>query len=198
MTRQQRYLAKNRDVVNARKRLRYHKIRESEGKEYIPLEARILNQKTYLERLEYQKNWTLKKRRSQGVKPKKIGRNPNSRKDWERKKWNTDSAYRLKKTTSLRIRLALKNVGLKKNDSTSRLVGGIDNLKTHLESLLPSGWNWENHGSVWEIDHIIPLAKFNLSDPTELYKAFHFSNTQPLSCFDNRSKGAKIVTPNPR
>jgi len=48
--------------------------------------------------------------------------------------------------------------------------------------------NWENHGKLWEIDHIIPITRFNLLDPEEQKKAFHFSNTQPLNWRENRKK----------
>ncbi len=49
--------------------------------------------------------------------------------------------------------------------------------------------SWENMNK-WEIDHIRALAKFNLSNISEQMKAFHYSNTQPLWRFENRSKGA--------
>jgi len=50
----------------------------------------------------------------------------------------------------------------------------------------------ENHG-FWHIDHIIPCASFNLKDPKQQTKCFHYTNLQPLWAKENLSKGAKIL-----
>ena len=42
-----------------------------------------------------------------------------------------------------------------------------------------------------EIDHIKPLIEFDLTDPKEQFKAFHYLNTQPLWMHDNRVKSDK-------
>jgi formylglycine-generating enzyme required for sulfatase activity len=55
------------------------------------------------------------------------------------------------------------------------------------------GMNWDNHGSCWEIDHIIPIAHFDLTNAEEQQKAFHFTNLQPLYWKENRIKSDRIV-----
>jgi hypothetical protein len=52
----------------------------------------------------------------------------------------------------------------------------------------------ENHGIVWHIDHFIPVAKFDLSNPNEQMECFHWTNIQPLICTDNRKKSNMIPT----
>jgi hypothetical protein len=49
----------------------------------------------------------------------------------------------------------------------------------------------ENYGK-WHTDHIIPCAAFDLSDPKQQTKCFHYSNIQPLWAEENLRKGAKL------
>ena len=40
--------------------------------------------------------------------------------------------------------------------------------------------NWDNHGEIWEIDHIKPCSLFNLIDIEQQKQCFHYTNTKPL------------------
>jgi len=65
-------------------------------------------------------------------------------------------------------------------------------LRFWLESKFLPNMSWENYGD-WHVDHIRPLASFDLTDPKQQALAFHFLNLQPLWAKDNLSKGAKIL-----
>jgi hypothetical protein len=63
-------------------------------------------------------------------------------------------------------------------------------LKLYLESKFQPGMSWDNWGRTgWHIDHIKPLALFNLSDRKQFLEACHYTNLQPLWAKDNLSKG---------
>jgi uncharacterized protein (DUF983 family) len=64
-------------------------------------------------------------------------------------------------------------------------------LKTHFNETI----NFENHNTVWHIDHVIPISTFNFQEDnvTELAKiAFNWRNTMPLLKEHNLSKNNKI------
>ena len=52
---------------------------------------------------------------------------------------------------------------------------------------------WSNMGGKkgWQIDHIKPLVKFDLSKKSNQLKAFNYKNTQPMWIKDNLSKGGR-------
>ena len=51
--------------------------------------------------------------------------------------------------------------------------------------------SWDNRGE-WHVDHIIPVAKFDLTDPEQQAAAFHYTNLQPLWAEENRIKSDRV------
>jgi hypothetical protein len=49
--------------------------------------------------------------------------------------------------------------------------------------------NWSLRG--WHVDHIKPLAAFNLLDREQVLQAVNFSNLQPMWASENIRKGAR-------
>lgn len=64
-------------------------------------------------------------------------------------------------------------------------------LRVHIERQFLKGMSWSNRAD-WHIDHIRPLASFDLTDPEQLRAACHFSNLRPLWAEDNMRKGATL------
>jgi hypothetical protein len=68
-----------------------------------------------------------------------------------------------------------------KQSSVLSLVGcTIEELRSFLEKQFLPEMTWENYGSIWEIDHILPCASFDLIKEEEQKKCFHYTNLQPL------------------
>ena len=51
---------------------------------------------------------------------------------------------------------------------------------------------FENYGSVWQIDHCLPIASFNLLHETDMKKCFNCFNLRPMCSNEKNSKEAKI------
>jgi hypothetical protein len=111
---------------------------------------------------------------------------------YKRKKYYSDEEYRLKEVISARIRQALLHNY--KSASTMVLIGcSIPELRLHLEKQFTKGMSWKNHSITgWHIDHIVPCDSFDLTDPEQQRKCFHYSNLQPLWYDVNIRKGTTI------
>ena len=60
-----------------------------------------------------------------------------------------------------------------------------------LESQFKNGMKWDNHGTKWTIDHVVPLSAFDLTNPNDRRMANHISNLRPMLRLDNIRKGSK-------
>lgn len=70
----------------------------------------------------------------------------------------------------------------------------IPQLRDHLERQFRPGMSWNNWSpSGWHIDHIRPLSKFDLNDPSQAAAACHYTNLQPLWAKENNAKYNKIA-----
>lgn len=99
-----------------------------------------------------------------------------------------DPQYAMQRRLRSRLSMAFK---AKKPGTTMALVGcTLPELCAHLEKNFLPGMSWENR-SLWHIDHIRPVSTFDLTDPEQALKCFHFSNLQPLWVQENLTKGKR-------
>jgi hypothetical protein len=112
--------------------------------------------------------------------------------DWRNNNPSAKIADNLRRRLNKSIERGQMN---KKSDSTMSLVGCSPKmLIDHLESLFTEGMSWDNYGiDGWHIDHILPCASFDLNDPLQQIKCFHYTNLQPLWALDNIKKSDKII-----
>ena len=68
----------------------------------------------------------------------------------------------------------------------------IKYYREYLEKQFVEGMTWENYGTIWEIDHVVPL-KFNEPTLNEVVQRLHYRNTQPLWTEINAKKGHRYI-----
>jgi len=111
---------------------------------------------------------------------------------WNKKKLTESPQYRFKKNLRKRLWDAFQYQSLKKAKKTFDLVGcTYGELIDHIEKQFTYGMTWKNYGK-WHLDHIQPCISFDLTNPQEQQKCFHYSNLQPLWARDNLIKNDNL------
>lgn len=114
------------------------------------------------------------------------------RSEIRRERYAAEPQFRIAQLLRSRLRRAL--IGKKKTGSAVELLGcSIDDAVTHIERQFHKGMTWANRGTKWHLDHIRPLAGFDLTDPDQLSQACHFTNLMPLPASENISKKDQMV-----
>lgn len=85
-----------------------------------------------------------------------------------------------------------KCVNTKSNSSKMLLGCKIQFYTMWIEYTMTRDMNWDNYGTVWHIDHVNPIANFNMLDELDQRKAFNWTNTQALHINENLLKNDKI------
>lgn len=101
-----------------------------------------------------------------------------------------DLNYRLQYNLRQRFYKALKG-NAKRGSAIKDLGCSIAEFRFYIEGKFADGMSWANYGK-WHLDHIIPLAYFDLSDPKQVSQVCHYTNYQPLWAADNRRKWKSI------
>ena len=102
-----------------------------------------------------------------------------------------DSTFRLSHNIRVLIRKSLQNQFTTKSKKTIEILGcSFEEFKIHLESKFDVNMNWENQGTYWHLDHIIPISSAKTEE--DVYRLNHYTNFQPLYWLDNLKKSNKI------
>ena len=102
---------------------------------------------------------------------------------------NFKLARNLRSTTSK----AFKAQNVRKTNKTFDLLGCSHSFfKNWIIHQLYGMMTIENYGSVWQIDHCLPIASFNLLDENDMKKCFNWINLRPMYSSEDNSKNVKI------
>lgn len=116
-----------------------------------------------------------------------------ARRIYGRFRYKTDSRYRLDASIARQIRYSIKKakdtLWISLDDDRGYTCG---QLKAAFEKLFLPGMSWENYGTYWQVDHIIPRAKFHYSSPDINFgRCWALSNLRPLPAKENMNKSNK-------
>ena len=140
----------------------------------------------------YQKNKHKKIQINNAWKSKNIERSREWYREYKRKREHEDVNFKITNNIRTRMWYALRTY--QSTWSAKNLGCSVIDLKKHLEAQFQLGMTWDNYGlKGWHIDHIRPLSSFDLGNISDLKKACHYSNLQPLWAKENLKKGNKKV-----
>lgn len=117
--------------------------------------------------------------------------NPDYNKKRQNNLYHTDILYKTSQIFRSRLDLAIKQTW--KAGHTTELLGcTIEKFIKYIEAKFQPGMSWENwNRNGWHLDHIKPIASFDLRKKDEQKKCCRYTNFQPLWAKDNISKGKK-------
>ena len=111
---------------------------------------------------------------------------------WKANRRRIDPIYRIIEGFRSRLCSIIKS----KEERTKDLIGCSPlQLRSHIESQFKKGMSWENYGSYWHVDHIIPVSAFDHTSRKQRQQCWHWTNLQPLEAKENLMKNKKITKP---
>jgi hypothetical protein len=119
-------------------------------------------------------------------------RNRDRIRSYENNRIKNNLSIRISNQVRKRLGSAIKS-GRKKGSAVRDLGCSMEFFISYIENLFQPGMSWDNYGKKgWHLDHIIPLASFDLTDEDQFKKAVHYTNIQPLWELDNLIKSYKV------
>lgn len=122
-------------------------------------------------------------RRNNQDRLRQINRQRNQR------RYANDLIYRLQVNLRNRLNVAIRD-GQKAGSAVRDLGCSIEEFKSHISGLFEPGMSWDNWGE-WHLDHIKPLASFDLTQRDQFLAACRYANLQPLWASENLRKGSR-------
>jgi superfamily II DNA helicase RecQ len=191
--RQKQYREENKETIKE-----LQKQYREENKGYLKAQQQKWRHDNKEHCLDYQRNYDTNNRqkvksRQQNYRILNREAIAESRRNYYQKHLKNNIDFKIKANLRRRLNAALR--GQEKHKRTLELLGcSLEDFKSYIESKFTEGMTWDNYGiNGWHIDHIKPLAHFDLKDPKQLEEASHYTNTQPLWESENCSKSDRFV-----
>jgi len=104
-----------------------------------------------------------------------------------------DPKHRLRNSVSFQINAALKKQGKMKQWAAFEKTGYTpQQLAEHIEAQFDDKMTWDNYGTYWQLDHIVPqcVLQYDSMEHPNFKKCWALENLQPLARSENASKGS--------
>ena len=122
---------------------------------------------------------------------KRLDNNRKLKRDYVNEKLRTNELFKLKCNIRCLIGNAFRRGFTTKSKKTIEILGcSFEEFKLHLESKFDDKMNWQNQGTYWHMDHIIPISSAQTEE--DVYRLNHYTNFRPLYWEDNLKKSNKI------
>ena len=143
---------------------------------------------------DYNKNYYNKNRDSELERRKKYNSQNRAKiNKYVKDKMKTDLNFKLASYMRNRLYKAYKAQSVRKTNKKFDLLGCSHSFfKNWIIRQLYGSMTLENYGSVWQIDHCLSVASFNLLDENDVKKCLNWINLRPMYVKDNIIKGDKI------
>lgn len=183
-----RYKANNQDAIKERDKKYYalnsDKIKDRAKEWYENHQERAKQNRSAW----YEKNWDICKQKRTEWNQKNKEFLKAYMNTYMKLRYKNDIHFKIKHLVSARLRHCIA-----KNTSTLDYMGcSLDFFKTWIEYQMNETMTWENHGTCWHFDHVVPCNAFDFSNESDVFKCFHWSNIRPLDAIENIRKGDTI------
>ena len=203
-----KYYSENRELIRERQKIAYkkhyeankekiqaaHKAYNELNEDEIKKQRRGYYRKNKRKILDYNQDWSKKNKEYLKEKRKSYDKeyyeaNKEKRLAYHKNRKKTNLQFKLSCAIRSRLYTCIKDK-CKVGSAVKDLGCSVDELIIYLESKFQEGMSWDNwkHDG-WHIDHIKPLASFDLTDRNQFLEACNYTNLQPLWAKDNFSKG---------
>lgn len=106
--------------------------------------------------------------------------------EYVKSRYKRDVQFRLRMLISASIR------GKIRKEKSTNNYANLDKIKDRLESLFTEEMNWENHGTYWHIDHIIPQSLFDFTKDEHIKMCWSEKNLRPILKKENILKSNSV------
>ena len=107
------------------------------------------------------------------------------------KRYAEDVCFKLHQMNKKRIQKYIRKI-----KSTEKYIGTkYENVAKWLEYNFVDDMTWKNHGTVWDVDHVIPVCKWDLKEDSQIDACFNWKNLSPSPCMVNRNKKREKINP---
>jgi hypothetical protein len=162
------------------------KLLKKKQKEFRENNKELISQR----KKDYWKNLSPEKKEELKIRKRELYHKNNykdKKKEYVNEKRQNDPFFKLKFNIRSLIRNSIKRKFTSKSKKTIEILGcTFEEFKLYLESKFDDKMNWENQGTYWHLDHIIPISSAKTEE--EVYKLNHYTNFQPLNWLENIKK----------